>query len=142
MGYKYEEIRDVLGISLTRVNQLITEANVAMRREQERIGPEQQPRSPRAARLRELEERPPRWLCAAIGRPPGQSQRAEAVLAWRRAALAIDDYRREYAAGVDHDPLRDPPADPQARRAHEVAHRAAERARMARQPHRGRSLER
>jgi hypothetical protein len=69
--------------------QLIAEANAAMRREQFRIGADQQPRSPRAARLRELEEEPPAWLCASIGRPPGKTLRAEAVLAWRRAALAI-----------------------------------------------------
>jgi RNA polymerase sigma factor (sigma-70 family) len=113
MGYSYEEIREALGISHTRVHQLIAEANAAMRREQLRIGPDQ-PRSPRAARLRELEEQPPRWLCASIGRPPVKSQRAEAVLAWRRAALAVDDYRREYAPGVDHDPLRDRPTDSRA----------------------------
>jgi hypothetical protein len=142
MGYSYDEIREELGISRTRVNQLIAEANATMRREQFRIAAEQQPRSPRAARLRELEERPPDWLQASIGRPPAKTQRAEAVLAWRRAALAIDDYRRQYAPGVDHDPLRDRPADPRAGRAHQLACRAAERARHAREPHRDRSLER
>jgi DNA-directed RNA polymerase specialized sigma24 family protein len=40
MGYSYDESRGVLGISLTRVNQLIAEANAAMRREQLRIGPD------------------------------------------------------------------------------------------------------
>jgi transposase len=142
MGYSYDEIRGVLGISLTRVNQLIAEANAAMRREQLRIGPDQQPRSPRAARLRELEEEPPVWLCASIGRPPGLTLRAEAVLAWRRAALAIDDYRREYAPGVDHDPLRYRPPDPRGGRAHDLACRAAERARAAREVCRTRSLDR
>ena len=94
IGYKYDEIGELLGLSLTRVNQLIAEANAALTREQIRIGPDQQPRSPRAARLRELEEQPPNWLRVSIGLPPGLTTRAEAVLAWRRAALAIDDYRR------------------------------------------------
>jgi hypothetical protein len=52
--------------------------------------------SPRAARLRELEDEPPAWLTQAIGWPPGRNKSSSgAVLAWRRVALVIDDYRRE-----------------------------------------------
>jgi hypothetical protein len=50
MGFSYDEIADVLDVSHTRVNQLITEANMAMRREHLRIAPDQQPRSPRSNR--------------------------------------------------------------------------------------------
>lgn len=54
---------------------------------------------PRAERLRELEDSPPTWLAPEIGRPPRGSRRgrhayATRLLSWRRAALAIEDYRR------------------------------------------------
>jgi hypothetical protein len=53
--------------------------------------------NPRAARLRELELEPPEWIIEAIGEAPTRNKNAGgAVLAWRGAALAIDDYRREY----------------------------------------------
>jgi hypothetical protein len=87
MGYSLDEIGQLLGRSHTLANALVAEANAAMRREHLRVAPEQQPRSARAARLRELEQEPPRWLHAAVGRPPGKNLPAEAVLAWRRAAL-------------------------------------------------------
>jgi hypothetical protein len=64
--------------------------------------------SPRAARVRELEDHPPKWLTEAIGRAPGRNKSSSGVvLAWRRAALAIDDYRRAQGVersgrGIDH----------------------------------------
>ena len=78
-----------MGINTARVNALITEANRAIRQEHSRIAPEQQPRTDRAGRLRDLELQPPRWLVKAIGRAPGKTQNTGALLAWRRAALAI-----------------------------------------------------
>jgi hypothetical protein len=142
MGYTYDEIGDLIGLGHTRANALVTEANMAMRSEHLRVAPEQQPRSPRAARLRELEDEPPRWLVTAIGQPPGKSNRAEATLAWRRAALAVDDYRRDHAPALADDPLGPRPADPRAARAYELASRAVTRAREARSAIRRRSLER
>ena len=50
-------------------------------------------RSPHRGRrgLRELEDGPPEWLTSTVGKCPARS--AGVVLAWRRAALAIEDYR-------------------------------------------------
>lgn len=56
------------GSSATRASccqRLFTEVNIAMRRQHLRVAPEQQPRSDRGARLRELEEEPARWLLAS-----------------------------------------------------------------------------
>jgi DNA-directed RNA polymerase specialized sigma24 family protein len=57
-GFKYEEIGSRLGLGLARVNALLAEADAAIRKEHGRVAPERQPRSPRAARLAELEEDP------------------------------------------------------------------------------------
>ena len=141
-GYSYEEIGERLGLGHTRVNALVAEANAAIRREHSRVAPDQQPRSPRAARLQELEEQPPRWLAQAIGQPPGTTGPSGALLAWRRAALAIDDYRRDQGVKLGDVGLGRRPADPSAARAYELAAHAATRARQARDPTRRRSLER
>jgi hypothetical protein len=54
-------------------------------------------RSPRAERLWELEHEQPAWLTAKIGPLPRASRRSVANSArrraWRRAALALDDFR-------------------------------------------------
>jgi hypothetical protein len=56
----------------------------------------------RAARLRELEDDPPDRLVKTIGTIPARSKSSsEAILAWRRAALAIDDCRRVEAESCD-----------------------------------------
>jgi hypothetical protein len=141
-GFTYDEIGDRLGIGHTRVNALVAEANAAIRREHRRVAPEQQPRSARAARLHELEEQPPRWLTSAIGAPPGKSVPSGALLAWRRAALAIDDYRRDHGHNLGDEGLGQRPADPHAARAYELAAHAATRAREAREATRQRSRER
>lgn len=70
-----------------------------MRREQFRIGPDEQPRSPRAARLRELEEQPPASLVRrSVGRPARHSARRRCSRGGERR-LAIDDCRRQSRPG-------------------------------------------
>lgn len=50
--------------------------------------------SPRDAGLCELEDDPLEWLTKVIGHCPHRSKSAAGViLAWRRTALAIEDYR-------------------------------------------------
>ena len=107
-GYTYAEIATRMGLGHARVNALITEANAAIRRENGRVAPEQQPRTDRAERLRDLETQPPKWLVKALGRAPGKAVKPGALLAWRRAALALDDYRREHAPELASDGLGPP----------------------------------
>ena len=143
-GFKYEEIGERLGLSYTRVNRLVTEANAAIRRERERVAPtERLDAPPRGDRLQDLESDPPDWLRAAIGRAPGHFAASSAVRAWRQAALALDDYRREHGAHLRLDePLGRRPQNPRAARSYDLAHRAMERAREARLLERRRSIER
>ena len=141
-GFQYTEIQERLGLTYTRVNHLISEANKAVQAERQRAARLDVDGPPKARRLRELESKPPAWLKAAIGPPPGK-HRAEVTLSWRRAAIAIDDYRREHGAQLKEEPLGCRPSDPRAARAYDLADRAIARAREARLPpsHR-RSLER
>jgi DNA-directed RNA polymerase specialized sigma24 family protein/predicted RNase H-like HicB family nuclease len=113
-GLKYEEIGERLGLSYTRVNWLVTEANAAIRRERERLAPtERLDAPPRGHRLQELEANPSEWLRTAIGRAPGQFAPASALLPWRQAALALDDYRREHGAHLQlNEPLGRRPERP------------------------------
>jgi DNA-directed RNA polymerase specialized sigma24 family protein len=142
-GFKYTEIQEQLGLTYTRVNHLMSEANKAIQTERHRAASLDPEGPPRARRLRELESNPPAWLRAVIGRPPGMTRSAEALLLWRRAALAIDDYRREHAEHLKGEPLGSRPCDPRAARAYDVADRAITRAREARlPPSRRRSIER
>ena len=140
-GFKYEEIQDKLGLSYTSVNRLMTEANHAIQKERLRAAP-REVTPVRAARLQELEGNPPKWLRNAIGRPPGKRVSAQITLPWRRAALALDDYRREHATHLRDEPLGSRPTDPRAARSFDLAERAITRAREARELSRGRSLER
>ena len=42
-----------------------------------------------------MERQPPSWLTTAIGQPPaGRDTSVTHLSLWRRAALALDDYRR------------------------------------------------
>jgi hypothetical protein len=83
-------------LSETRVDHLGREATAWLRREREIM---EQPRSPRAVRLRELESSPPKWLVSSIGRPPGLHVGMGGLLAWRRAALAVEDESGYLGAG-------------------------------------------
>lgn len=93
-GWKYAEIADELGVSYTRVNNLLREADDYLHRFRER---ELAGRDPRTTRLRDLEDEPPPYLRSAIGRPPRFNHRrtgAQFLLRdWRRLAVAIDEHR-------------------------------------------------
>ena len=117
---KQIEVAEVLGISVARVNYLLRRASEKLDEMATRRSEMERPvASPRAARLRELEDDPPTWLTEAIGRAPSRNKTsAYAVLAWRRAALAIDDYRREHGWQLNKVALGPQPSDPAARRAH------------------------
>ena len=69
-GFSYDEIAEMRGLTWTRVNHLLAEANKALREEQGRVAKPPFQGSPRAARLDELEREPPQWLQRAIGRRP------------------------------------------------------------------------
>ena len=98
-GFSYDEIAEMRGLTWTRVNHVLAEANAALREYQVRTEAVRVDMTPRAMRLDELDQDTPPWLRRAIGkRPSTQSERA--VLAWRRAALMVDDYRREYGGGL------------------------------------------
>jgi hypothetical protein len=142
-GLKYDEIQAMLGLTYTRVNRLMTEANTTIQKERNRAALQDVEGPPRAQRLAELEANPPKWLRAAIGGPPGKYAPVDATLSWRRAVLAIDDYRREHGAHLQDEPLGARPSDPRAARSYDLADRAITRAREARlPPSRRRSLER
>ena len=90
-----------------------------------------------------LEDDPPKWLTEAIGRAPSRNKTGgPAVLAWRRAALAIDDYRRDHGWHAPDAALGPHPLAPAARRAYERAQRAVEQVRQERVRRRGLQRER
>ncbi len=131
-GLTYDEIAAELGVSRTRVNHLVAEANAAIRKGREQAERPLRHQSDRALRLEQLETDPPRWLVQAIGRRPGSTSGATVLLAWRRAALAIDDYRKRFAPHLERDPLGGRPLDANAARAFDLACRAADRLRAVR----------
>jgi RNA polymerase sigma factor (sigma-70 family) len=95
IGLSYGEIADALDITPTAVNRLLVEARLHI---YEQLAQHRAPSTrdrPRVARLAELEQNPPLWLSAKIG-PVPSARHPAAKLAWRRAALALDDYRRDY----------------------------------------------
>ena len=99
-GWRYVELAERLGISYTRVNQLLVRAN---RRFREMDRRELEPTTPRGRRLREIEREPPRYITAAIGRRPRENARGgdqALIREWKRLVLEIEDYRT--ANGVNH----------------------------------------
>ena len=123
-GFSYEEIAEMRGLTYTRVNRLLTEANATLRAEQERAAVTRAVGPPRAVRLEELEHDPPTWLRRAIGRRPGLAGDRRALVAWRRAALSIDDYRRTYARHLGDEPMGDRPRDGDAAKAYDLTRSA------------------
>ncbi len=92
-GWTYEEIGQQLGVSNSRVDQLMSRASTRMR-EMDIL--EQDANSPRAQRLRELERAPHAYLTASIGNPPRPSRKQggeQLLREWKRLTLAIEDYR-------------------------------------------------
>jgi hypothetical protein len=141
---RHRDVAEVLGVSTARVAHLLQHVGVYLQERMERQAELERPvASPRAARLRELEVEPPEWLVEAIGRAPTfNKSSAKPVLAWRRAALAIDDYRNESGwhskeVGVGPTPIR-----PEARSAHERAQRAIQQLSAVRALRRGHGFER
>ena len=102
-GHRYSEIQEITGDSRTRTSQLIRRANEHIREALHELEAVEVADPPKAERLRELESSPPEWLRQEIGRPPrgkgGRKGYATRLLDWRRAALAIEDYR--LLAGYD-----------------------------------------
>src|SRR3954453_7886806 len=123
---RHAELAEVLGVTTGRVGQLLQQVTVRQQERAERRAELERPvANPRAARLRELELESPEWLVEAIGRAPTFNKTSSKVLlAWRRAALVIDDYRNTH--GWDHQKLGigPTPIHPAARRAHQLAERA------------------
>jgi RNA polymerase sigma factor (sigma-70 family) len=145
LGFRHQDIGQLTGYSRSRVNHLVVTANreiaeILAERAYEREGV-----APRAQRLWELEHDPPQWLINQIGRQvrpkrkiPGRAIR---LRAWRRAALALDDYRA--AAGASE--LRELPAEvprPELRTLHSTAERALKEYEAARLHERGCARER
>ena len=127
-GHRYSEIGEITGDSRTRVSQLVRRANDYIREALHELEAAEVVQPPRAERLRELESSPPEWLRQEIGRPPrgrgGRMGHATRLLEWRRAALAIEDYR--VLAGYDSEvrALGIRPAEEPLTRAFEAATRA------------------
>jgi hypothetical protein len=96
-GMRHSDIGEITGDSPTRVSQLITRANDEIHDILAERHHATKPSSPRAERLWELESDPPEWLTRHIGRVPRHSRRQSGQTlqrrAWRRAAIALDDYR-------------------------------------------------
>lgn len=122
-GWSYAETADRLGVSDTRINQLVGRANAKLHEIESR---EIEPRSNRARRLAELERDPPAYLVREIGVPPSTNPRngsQELRREWRRLALAIDDFRT--AHGITDTTATLKPASPTPAR-DELQHRVDE----------------
>ena len=141
---RHQDVADLVGLSRQRVAFLLIRAaqRVAQLNE-ERLEDERPVASPRAARRRELEESPPEWLTNAVGRRPGRTKSdSSIVLAWRRAALVIDDFRQGHGWSSRTDAIGAIPIDPVARRSYQRAERAIADVSEARERRKGVSRER
>jgi DNA-directed RNA polymerase specialized sigma24 family protein len=138
-GYRYEEISELAGGTYTSVNRGLTRATAQMRALLVERDDQHRPRTPRAARLAQLERDPPTWLRARIGKPPRHRQqdgKEAAMVAWRRAALALDDYGRAHDPDFAFEDAGTPPHDDAAVRARAVADSAVRRLNHALAPNR------
>jgi RNA polymerase sigma factor (sigma-70 family) len=130
VGLPHREIGELTGDSPTRVHKLVTRANDRIQEIQaarRRPDPE---RSPRAERLWQLESAPPQWLVEQIGAPTRLSRRMAGETsrrrAWRRAALALDDYRELAGDEAVKALSSEAPEDRELRAAHTLAVRAVD----------------
>jgi hypothetical protein len=98
LGLSHRDIGQLTGDSPTRVGQLVRRGHFGVGEIQDRAAQADTPLPPRAQRLRDLEREPPAWLVDVIGGRPRsirkRSQHSNERRGWRRAALALDDYRR------------------------------------------------
>ena len=111
-GWSYEEAGDRLGISDTRVNQLVSRAHQRLREIEVR---EIEPRSDRARRLASIERDPPVYLVNEIGWPPRANPKEgghEVRREWCRLALEIEDFRVERNVNDPRLALGNGPPDP------------------------------
>jgi hypothetical protein len=95
-GWRYKELAERAGVSDARIGQLIARAATKLREMDIR---EHEVTSARGLRLRKLEDDPPRYLLASIGRLPSPNRRGvpdDIRREWRRLALAIDDFRETH----------------------------------------------
>lgn len=121
-----QEVADRVGLSLGRVSVLLAKAARLVEARGNRIDKPEAAMPPRAVRLRELEVDPPLWLTNAIGHPRPDRSASALVLAWRRTALLIDDYRRRSGHRSLTDAIGPTPIDREGRRAHRHVERAIE----------------
>jgi RNA polymerase sigma factor (sigma-70 family) len=130
LGMRYREIGALTGDSQIRVAQLIARANFEIYEVLVERSHETEHVSARAQRLWELERDQPRWLTERIGRAPRSSRRSVAQTeqrrAWRRAALALDDYRTASGPERFDDAIDTRPADQQLGGYHDIARRAVD----------------
>jgi RNA polymerase sigma factor (sigma-70 family) len=119
-----QELADRVGLSHGRVSVLLAKVARLVDARSARSAQPEPALPPRAARLRELETDPPEWLVKAIGRPGANKSPSALVLAWRRTALLIDDYRRRSGQRSASDAIGPTPLDRDARRAHRRAEQA------------------
>jgi RNA polymerase sigma factor (sigma-70 family) len=140
VGLTYVEIAEALGLTYTRVDKLLRAAREDLRDQELRHAGREPEARPRVARLASLEEDPPGWLVSVIGRPPGRKH-SGLLLAWRRAALAVDDYRDTDAPGIAAG-MGARPSDPASRQRYDRAKREIQRLDDARRQSRARSIER
>ena len=130
LGLRHAEISKITGDTPTRVAQLIAQANMRIYEHLEERSLDTERLSPRAKRLWELERDQPRWLTSRIGRVPQSTRRSasqsEKRRAWRRAALALDDYRTAIGRRRFDEAAEVPPADPDHARLHGLARRAVD----------------
>ena len=128
LGYTHAQVGELTGDSATRVHQLVSRASHEV--DEIRAGREHDRRAfpPRAERLWELEKNPPDWLVEKIGMPIKPSRRisgrTEQRRQWRRAALALDDYRRATGAEGFETMTSATPSNPSRRTPHTAAMKA------------------
>jgi DNA-directed RNA polymerase specialized sigma24 family protein len=139
------EIASITGDSVGRVDKLISTASERIQQILDARLPQLQQLAPRAERLWSLENEPPGWLAARIGGPPRLSRKNGGTIemrrAWRRAAIALDDFRQ--TIGVEdfesHGLAR--PLAPALQAVHAKAMIAIDEYESLREPDRGRARE-
>jgi DNA-directed RNA polymerase specialized sigma24 family protein len=115
LGFKHPEIAELTGESEVPVDHLLVRAYEAMREILAERTRGERRSSPRAARLWELEHEPPSWLVDRIGLPRRASHKHGVETerrSWRRAALALGDYRAALRPNSLGALSSAPPADP------------------------------